>query len=77
MKEYRPIETDWSYQATLDRRHKYMSPSLGTFTAYSKPVILKRGEMQYVYDEKNKKYLDCLAQNLCISVGHNHPLGNL
>lgn len=76
MNDYRPIETDWNYQATLDRRHKFMSPSLGTFTAFSKPVILKRGEMQYVYDENDKKYLDCLAQNLCISVGHNHPLVN-
>ena len=32
--------------------------------------------MQYVYDENDKKYLDCLAQNLCISIGHNHPLVN-
>ena len=76
MSNYKPIETNWDYQATLDRRHKYMSPSLGTFTAFSKPVILKRAEMQYVYDEKDRKYLDCLAQNLCISVGHNHPFVN-
>ncbi len=76
MNDYRPIETDWNYQATLDRRHKYMSPSLGTFTAFQKPVVLKRAEMQYVYDENDKKYLDCLAQNLCISIGHSHPLVN-
>ncbi|WP_022667830.1 aspartate aminotransferase family protein [Desulfospira joergensenii] len=76
MNNYRPIETDWDYQATLDRRHEFMSPSLGTFTAFSRPVILKRAQMQYVFDENDKQYLDCLAQNLCISVGHNHPLVN-
>lgn len=76
MNHYTPIETDWDYQATLDRRHKYMSPSLGTFTAYQKPIVLQKAGMQYVWDEKGKKYLDCLAQNLCISVGHNHPLVN-
>lgn len=76
MKDYEPIETDWSYEATLERRHKFMSPSLRTFVAFQKPVILKRGEMQYVWDEKGRKYLDCLAQNLCISVGHCHPLVN-
>lgn len=73
---YKPIETSWDYQATLDRRHQYMSPSLRTFVAYAKPVVLKRGSMQYVWDHEDKKYLDCLAQNLCISVGHCHPLVN-
>lgn len=73
---YKPIETSWDYQATLDRRHKYMSPSLKTFVAFANPVILKRGSMQYVWDHDDKKYLDCLAQNLCISIGHSHPLVN-
>jgi alanine-glyoxylate transaminase / (R)-3-amino-2-methylpropionate-pyruvate transaminase len=68
------IETDWSYDNTAKRRAKFLSPSLRTFTAFEKPIILKRGQMQYVWDESGKKYLDCLAQNLCISVGHNHPL---
>ncbi len=76
MNHYKPIETNWDYQATLDRRHKYMSPSLATFTAFQKSVVLKKASMQYVWDETGKKYLDCLAQNLCISVGHNHPLVN-
>ena len=70
------IETNWDYEATLTRRHRFMSPSLRTFTAFQKPVILKCGEMQYVRDEKGKKYLDCLAQNLSISVGHCHPVVN-
>jgi alanine-glyoxylate transaminase / (R)-3-amino-2-methylpropionate-pyruvate transaminase len=68
------IATDWSYENTAARRSKFLSPSLRTFTAFETPILLKRGQMQYVWDERGKKYLDCLAQNLCISVGHNHPL---
>lgn len=70
------IETDWSYENTAARRQKFLSSSLRTFTAFEKPIVLKRGQMQYVFDEAGKRYLDCLAQNLCISVGHNHPLVN-
>ncbi|PCI40326.1 MAG: aspartate aminotransferase family protein, partial [Elusimicrobia bacterium] len=29
--------------------------------------------MQYICDDKDKKYIDLLGQNLCISVGHCHP----
>lgn len=76
LNSYRSIETDWDYEVTLGRRHQFMSPSLRTFVAFQKPIVLKKGEMQYVWDEKGKKYLDCLAQNLSISVGHCHPLVN-
>src|ERR1035437_4628966 len=73
-KTYPAIETDWSYDGVAKRRQQFLSPSLRTFTAFEKPIVLKRGEMQYVWDESGKKYLDCLAQNLCVSVGHCHPL---
>lgn len=68
------IKTSWSYDDVIQKRETFLSPSLRTFTAYEKPVVLKRGEGQYLWDEKGRKYLDCLAQNLCISVGYNHPL---
>lgn len=73
---YRPIETDLSYEGIAKRRNQFLSPSLRTFTAFTTPIALCRGKMQYVWDESGKKYLDCLAQNLCISVGHAHPLVN-
>ncbi len=76
MKEHKPLITSSDYQAIVDRRHRYLSPSLETFAFFSKPVVLKKGSMQFVYDETGKKYLDCLAQNLCISVGHCHPFVN-
>lgn len=63
---------DDSRAATLDCRTRFLSPSLKTFQAYEQPLILVRGEGQYLWDESGKKYLDCLGQNLCISVGYNN-----
>jgi alanine-glyoxylate transaminase/(R)-3-amino-2-methylpropionate-pyruvate transaminase len=57
----------------IGNRQKYLSPSLRTFEAFTKPFVLDRGEMQYVFDDKGKQYIDLLGQNLCISVGHCHP----
>lgn len=76
MSNYKTLITDTDYQAVMDRRQRYLSPSLRTFVAFNKPVVLKKAEMQYVYDDTGRKYLDCLAQNLCISVGHCHPYVN-
>jgi alanine-glyoxylate transaminase/(R)-3-amino-2-methylpropionate-pyruvate transaminase len=64
---------DWDYAATAARRARFLAPSLGTFTAYETPLLLARGEGQYVWDSAGRRYLDCLAQNLCISVGYAHP----
>jgi len=58
----------------ISNRRKYLSPSLKTFEAYQEPFILDRGHMQYVWDDKGNKYIDLLGQNLCISVGHSHPI---
>jgi len=54
-------------------RRKYLSPSLLTFEAFDKPLVLVKGEMQYMWDIQGNKYIDLLGQNLCISVGHCHP----
>jgi alanine-glyoxylate transaminase/(R)-3-amino-2-methylpropionate-pyruvate transaminase len=67
------IETDWSYDSVATRRKKFLAPSLRTFTAYERPIVVKRGKGQYVWDESGKRFLDCLGQNLTISVGHSHP----
>ncbi len=53
-------------------RERYLSPSLASFTAFERPLLLARGEGQYVWDADGKRHLDCLAQNLCISVGYAH-----
>jgi alanine-glyoxylate transaminase/(R)-3-amino-2-methylpropionate-pyruvate transaminase len=67
---------DWNYDDVRARRERYLSPSLATFTAFERPLLLARGELQYVWDADGKRYLDCLAQNLCISVGYAHPRVN-
>jgi len=73
-KEYRALETSSSYDTIVDKRLTFLSPSLRTFQAYSRPLVLQRGDAQYLWDVDGKKYLDLMAQNLCISVGYNHPL---
>ena len=36
-------------------------------------MVFKRGSMQYLWDVDDKKYIDLLGMNVCISVGHSHP----
>lgn len=62
-----------NYDEVVQLRRKYLSPSLLTFEAYDKPLVLVKGEMQYMWDSEGNKYIDLLGQNLCISVGHCHP----
>ena len=62
-----------NFSSVVKNRLKYLSPSLKTFEAFDDPLILERGEMQYLYDDKNNKYIDLLGNNLTVSVGHSHP----
>lgn len=67
------MTVDWSTQAIIDRRNTYYAASQRAFVPYQKPLILKKGKMQYCWDEKGNKLTDLLGMNLCISVGHAHP----
>lgn len=67
------LETDWSTEGIVARRDRYYAASQRAFVPYKTPVIFKRGEGQYLWDETDKRYLDLLAMNVCISVGHAHP----
>ena len=55
----------------INNRKKYLSPSLTTFEAYDEPMVVDRGNKQYLYDIDGREYIDLLGQNLCISVGYN------
>ncbi len=68
----RPL-VDWSTDAIVARREKYYAASQRAFVPYRKPLILKRGQGQYVWDELGNKLIDLLGMNLCVSVGHAHP----
>ena len=52
-------------------REEYLLPS--TMTYFSEPLNIVRGEMQYVYDDAGRKYLDAFGAVVTISVGHCHP----
>lgn len=51
------------------RREKFVSPSLSL--SYDRPLHIVRGRGQYLYDESEVTYLDCV-NNVC-HVGHCHP----
>ena len=68
-----PLPLDWDTAAIAERRRRYLSPALGTFIAYDEPVVWQRGRGQYLWDNHGRRFLDCMAQNVCISVGHAHP----
>lgn len=61
--------------ALIARRERFLSPSLKTFPLFADdPLVLVRGEGQYVFDETGRRYLDGTAQNVCISLGFGHPV---
>ena len=48
-----------------------MTPALLTF--YQKPLMIVEGSMQYLYDERGRRFLDGIGGIVTISVGHCHP----
>ena len=60
-------------QSILQNRRRYLSPSLKTFETYTNPSVLEKGEGVHLWDDSGKKYIDMLGQNLCVSIGYNHP----
>ena len=64
---------DWTTDGIIARRDRYYAASQRAFVPYRTPLIFARGEGQYLWDEKGRKYLDLLGMNVCISVGHAHP----
>ena len=67
-----PLPLDWDTARMAARRQRFLSPALGTFTAYEAPRAWRRGSGQYLFDVDGRRYLDCMAQNVCISVGYRH-----
>ena len=62
---------DINSKEIAELRAKYLLPS--TLTYFTEPIAIVKGEMQYVYDEQGKKYLDAFSAVVTISVGHCHP----
>ena len=60
-----------SADEVLRLRKQFLNP--GIFLYYRKPLMLVEGKMQYVWDERGKRYLDALGGIVTVSVGHCHP----
>lgn len=58
-------------EEVLDLRKEYLMPCLGYF--YKNPPVFVKGEMQYLYDDKGKKYLDFFAGVSVMNCGHSNP----
>ncbi|KAJ9694109.1 hypothetical protein PVL29_009883 [Vitis rotundifolia] len=55
----------------LQKRKQYLSPSL--FCFYNQPVNIVDGKMQYLFDEKGRRYLDAFGGIATVNCGHCHP----
>ncbi len=60
----------------LALRERYYAASQKSFMPYREPLVFERGERQYLWDDRGRRYIDLLAMNVCISVGHAHPVVN-
>ena len=70
--DYQPKKyTGPSADEVLQLRKQFLNP--GIFLYYKKPLMLVQGRMQYVWDERGRRYLDALGGIVTISVGHCHP----
>ncbi len=67
------LPVDWNTDAIVARRERYYAASQRAFVPYRTPLIFQRGQDQYLWDEQGNQYLDCLSQNLCVSIGYNNP----
>lgn len=56
-------------KALMEARERLIGRNLSV--AYEKPLNIVRGEMQYLYDDEGRRYLD--AYNNVAHVGHCHP----
>ncbi|MDR3276960.1 MAG: aspartate aminotransferase family protein [Treponema sp.] len=55
----------------LEKRREYLMPCLNHF--YQDPPLFVRGEMQYLYDQGGKQYLDFFAGVSVMNCGHSNP----
>eukprot|EP01028_Stygiella_incarcerata_P013384 TRINITY_DN82228_c0_g1_i1.p1 TRINITY_DN82228_c0_g1~~TRINITY_DN82228_c0_g1_i1.p1 ORF type:complete len:484 (+),score=132.14 TRINITY_DN82228_c0_g1_i1:160-1611(+) len=59
-----------SFEEIMKVRGEHVFPMV---TYYKNPVMITDGKMQYLWDEKGKRYLDMIGGIVTVSVGHCHP----
>ena len=67
------LPLDWNTDAIVNRREAFYAATQRAFVPYQTPQIFKRGSGQYLWDQHDRRYIDLLAMNVCVSVGHAHP----
>jgi 4-aminobutyrate aminotransferase len=55
----------------IKKQKQYIYPSVATY--FSEPLVLERGEMQFVWDNEGKRYLDFFGGIVTVGVGHANP----
>ncbi|MDM8006016.1 MAG: aspartate aminotransferase family protein [Phycisphaerae bacterium] len=60
-----------SRQQVSELRQQYLSPALLLY--YSTPIMIVEGRMQYVWDDRGKRYVDAFGGIAAVSIGHCHP----
>ncbi|KAL8152967.1 hypothetical protein V2J09_010727 [Rumex salicifolius] len=66
-----PPYTGPSASDILSKRNHFLSPAM--FTFYNNPLNVVDGRMQYLYDDKGRRYLDGFGGIATVSCGHCHP----
>lgn len=61
-----------SSQDVLAKRSKYIAPTVKHW--YSDPPHFVSGNMQFLFDETGREYLDLFAGICTVSVGHSNPM---
>ena len=70
--DHRPAPyTGPAREEILACRREYLNPAI--FAYYRDPICIVEGHMQYLWDEKGRRYLDAIAGIVTVSVGHCHP----
>ncbi len=60
-----------SREEVLSSRRAHVNPAV--FTLYREPLMIVEGNMQYLFDETGRRYLDLFAGIVTVSCGHSHP----
>jgi alanine-glyoxylate transaminase/(R)-3-amino-2-methylpropionate-pyruvate transaminase len=68
--DYKPQPyTGPSKEEVIALRKKYLSPAL--FWHFREPVMITEGKMQYLYDEKGRRYLDVSSSGSLLQQQHD------
>jgi alanine-glyoxylate transaminase/(R)-3-amino-2-methylpropionate-pyruvate transaminase len=64
-----------SSESVVALREQFLSPSADTIRIYhDRPFVVRNALGVRIEDAEGKSFVDCTAQNLCISLAYGHPL---